>query len=221
MRFFPLKSVSLNWKKIAGEILLIFISINLAIWFNNWNTERRSNHAKSVALVKIKEEISNNLAEVETVHQNVTFILEAYADYNRVFQGQTNQVLATPSRMNRLQQQYPGFFVVRDSVLASDGQFRYTGGTFINLELGELSEIAWETTRSIDILNEFNYECLYDLEKMYNLQRRTQKEIDKAANALQRAQLRELQSILRFLKQLAEQLQKDYTEMIGGIDDCS
>ena len=40
MRFFK-ENRRLNLKYIFGEILLLFIGINLAIWFNNWNTSKK------------------------------------------------------------------------------------------------------------------------------------------------------------------------------------
>lgn len=49
----------LNWRYVLGEILLIFIGINQAIWFNNWNTNRQNIKAKKVAIEKIKEEIAS------------------------------------------------------------------------------------------------------------------------------------------------------------------
>ena len=59
MRFFKLNR-KLNLKYIFGEILLLFIGINLAIWFNNWNASKKINEEKKVAISKIAEEIKNN-----------------------------------------------------------------------------------------------------------------------------------------------------------------
>ena len=64
MRFFRLGK-NFNWKYIIGEILLIFIGINLAIWFNDWNTSRNAREQKSVAIAKIKEEVESNLEELQ------------------------------------------------------------------------------------------------------------------------------------------------------------
>ena len=73
-----------------------------------------------------------------------------------------------------------------------------------------MTEIAWKTTTTLNVSNQFNYECLYELESMYNLQRRVQIEINKSANALQKRELEDLMHILEFLEQLGSQLQNDY-----------
>ena len=61
---FRLKFKSFNWKYIIGEVLLIFLGINLAIWFNDWNSTQQLNKNKKIALAKIEEEIRNNLEEL-------------------------------------------------------------------------------------------------------------------------------------------------------------
>jgi hypothetical protein len=70
------------------------------------------------------------------------------------------------------------------------------------------------------IANEFGYECLYELENMYNIQRLVQNEINKAAEALQNQEIDRLIRILAFLSQLDEQLESDYNSMLGQISDC-
>ena len=86
--------------------------------------------------------------------------------------------------MQDFQKEYSGFFQIKDSVRINDSVYRYLGDTKINIELAELSEIAWETSRHMGIANEFGYECLYELENMYNIQRLVQNEINKAAEAI-------------------------------------
>jgi hypothetical protein len=169
MRFFKLKR-EFNWKYVFGEILLIFIGINLAIWFNNWNT---------------------------------------------------SQIIATPNTVNELKIKYPDFYRVLDSIPLKNGLFKYQGGTHILLEIPILNEIAWDTTKTLSILNEFDYECLYDLESMYSLQRLVQKEINKAADALQKRELTDLMNILGFLNQLNSQLSQNYKNVLENIENCS
>ena len=91
----------------------------------------------------------------------------------------------------------------------------------ISLEIPTLTEIAWQTTTTLNVTNEFNYDCLYELESMYNLQRRVQIEINKSADALQKGNLEELVVILEFLNQLGNQLQTDYNSVKKSIPNCS
>jgi hypothetical protein len=209
-----------NWKYIFGEILLIFIGISLAIWFNNWNSSIKSTKEKEIAISKIEEEIQSNIKEIIAARKINQSILDAYSEYKKIYKGTSSELISTSEHLNTLQRKYPNFFTVSDSVKQESGSFLYTGTTFINLELAELSQIAWETTRSINTTNEFDYECLYELESMYNLQRRVENEIEKAANALQKQEINELMSILIFLNQYDIQLEKDYQNMLENIKNC-
>lgn len=220
MRFFKLNK-NLNFKYIIGEILLLFIGINLAIWFNNWNASKKTNEDKRMALSKIIEEMDNNKLEVDSILFNNRRILEAYKDYKEFYDGNTSVIKMNPKQFRLLKKKYPDFFRVRDSTAADRGMVRYNGTTYVNLEITTLTEIAWNTTTTLDVSNKFNYECLYELESLYNLQRRVQKEIDKSANALQKRQLEELMYILEFLEQLGSQLQESYAATQENINNCS
>ena len=220
MRFFK-ENRRLNLKYIFGEILLLFIGINLAIWFNNWNTSKKINEDKNIALNKIIEEIENNKLEIDSVIINNRKILNAYTDYQRFYGSNTSLVKMSPKQIASLKNKHPNFFRVKDSVSVDNGLFRYSGTTYINLEITTLTEIAWKTTTTLNISNEFNYECLYELESMYNLQRRVQNEINKSANALQKRELEDLIRVLEFLEQLGSQLNESYNTMLDNINNCS
>lgn len=219
MRLLRLKQ-KFNWKYIVGEVLLIFVGISLAIWFNNWNNTLTSDRNKKLAITKIKEEINSNIGELAIVQENNLFITQAFTDYQQVYENGTSTVVTTPQKRHQLNEKYPNFFRATDSVEVEEGRFRYQGRTYIELELPVLTQIAWETARSINITNEFDYNCLYELESMYNLQQRVQIEIDKAANALQRGEMGELMRILNFLDQLGTQLMEDYQTMLKNIGSC-
>ena len=214
------KSGTVNWKYIAGEVLLIFIGINLAIWFNNWNTGREINEKKKTALHKIQEEIRNNLEDLTDSKKSNQHIPLSIKAYEQMVSGDTGLVQATPAAIRKFQEQFPGFYTVTDSVPLGDNHFTYTGGTFINLELTELSKIAWETAKGTTIANEFAYDCLYGLEDMYSLQDMVQREIGKASEALQVGDIKLLLRILEFINQLNPQLVDDYRNMLAGLDDC-
>ncbi len=219
MRFFKLKKKP-NWKYILGEILLLFIGINLAIWFNNWNTSKKLNEDKKIAIHKITEEIKSNKNEIDNILNNYQSILNAYGKFKGVYDKNTSIVITTPSYLDSLNKKHPDFFKVKDSIAVNDSLFRYWGSTFIDLEIPNLSEIAWKTTMTLNISNIFDYECLYEIENLYNLQRRVQKEIDKAANALQKRELETLMNILEFLNQLGVILREKYDSVLESSVNC-
>jgi len=220
MRFFKINR-NLNIKYIIGEILLLFIGINLAIWFNNWNASKKINKEKKVAISKITEEIKNNKIEIDSVLNNSHRIINAYRDFKNLYDGKTTAINANPKQLKLLNNKYPDYFRVKDSIAIDNGIYHYRGTTHINLEIPTLTEIAWKTTTTLNVTSEFNYECLYELESLYNLQRRVQIEIDKSADAMQQGKLEELMVILEFINQLGSQLQNDYESIKENILNCS
>jgi hypothetical protein len=208
-------------KYILGEVLLLFIGINLAIWFNNWNTSKKINQDKEIALNKITEEINNNKLEIDYVIINNRQILNAYSDYKKFYDDDTSFVKMSPNQFASFRNKHFDFYKVKDSVAVENGLFIYNGTTYIDLEITTLTEIAWKTTTTLSVSNEFNYECLYELESMYNLQRLVQNEMNKSVNALQKRELEELMHVLGFLEQLASQLQENYNTMLENINKCN
>ncbi len=199
---------------------MIFIGINLAIWFNNWNTSRKLDQNKAIAIAKIQEEINNNLIELVRARNANASIPAAIEKFKNMRSDKYEGTVATSSEMTLYIKEFPGFYTVMDSTILEPGLYRYEGDTFINLELAELTEIAWETSKDMEIANEFGFDCLYELENMYNVQRLVKKEIDKSAEALQTSDISRLERILEFIRQLDSQLERDYKRMLSNINIC-
>ncbi|MCB0635048.1 MAG: hypothetical protein KDC54_00440 [Lewinella sp.] len=209
-----------NWKYIVGEVLLIFVGINLAIWFNNWNTAKSIRHNKALALTQIEEEISNNLNELGTARENNDLILAAFHAYEAYYASTSSELVATPAERQQLEGRFPDFFRVADSSALEDGRFQYQGETFINFEIAELTEIAWMTTQSMNIAGAFDYPCLYELESMYSLQRRVRQQIDLVTDVIQGRADRSLINALSVLGQLDEQLENNYHSTLESLANC-
>lgn len=218
MRLF--KSTTVNWKYIIGEILLIFFGISLAIWFNNWNASNTINANKKIAIDKIEDEIRNNLDELYSAREVNLKIPRAIAAYEEIISNNDGEAVAGISEMMDFQETFPNFFIKKDSVQINDSLYRYLGNTRIRLELTAFSQIAWETSRNMGIANEFDFECLYNLENVYNIQQLVQNEMDKAAEALQNKEIDRLERILGFVSQLDVQLEDAYNSMLKNIGDC-
>ena len=72
----------LNWKYALGELVLIFMGISLAIWFNNWNDQRKRNRLEKEILIQIYNDVRANqddlLSDLDKLifgvksHQNIT-----------------------------------------------------------------------------------------------------------------------------------------------------
>ncbi|WP_190809826.1 hypothetical protein [Flagellimonas sp. S3867] len=217
MRFFKNKHV--NWKYIVGEIVLLFVGINLAIWFNDWNASKTVQQNKEVALVKIKGEIEANLEELVENGAINQQIPSFYAEMDSL-NGDDGKLILTPTAMQNFMHRYPGYFSNVDSVAVGNGDYEYQVAAFVNLEITDLSSIAWEIAKSTGIFHEFGYDCLYDLQGLYNTQDLVKDELNKATDALRDGSMRELIRILQILKQLEAQLENQYRDMIQNIDNC-
>lgn len=57
---------SINWKYALGEIFLLFVGINLAIGFNNWNENRAKVKIEWETLKELKEGIQKDRKDIET-----------------------------------------------------------------------------------------------------------------------------------------------------------
>ncbi|MCL6273672.1 hypothetical protein M3P19_06605 [Muricauda sp. 2012CJ35-5] len=214
---FRLKHI--NWKYIVGEILLLFVGINLAIWFNDWNSAKSIQKDKEIALTKIKGEIEANLVQLvenRTENQKIPpFVHELDGALN-----EQDQLLLSPTDWENFRAKYPNFIVAIDSVFIGDGIYNYISDTSLYLEITDLSSIAWEISKSTGIFHEFGYDCLYDLQGMYYTQDLVRDEMKKATDALSNRSIDDLVKVLKIINQLEVQLEGQYRDMIENIDNC-
>lgn len=208
-------------KYAIGEIVLVVIGILIALSINNWNAINKSNHDKEVIISKIKEEINGNLKEMIAVIELNKKLINAYKSYSSVYSGNSSEIVISTQEFANLQKEYPNFFRVKDSIKIDSDSYRYIGETFIELEIPDITSIAWETIRTINIANEFDYECLYQLESLYNLQDRVQGEIDIAVDLLQKGEMNNLLKKVGIINQIGVQLKSNYEEMLLSVDDCN
>lgn len=203
-----------------GEVILIFLGINLAIWFNNWNANIKSNRDKKLVINKILEEVEHNKAEVIKTLEAGLFVMDAFRAYQHMQDKKKGVPISSPEEMATFQAKHPGFFVIKDSIAMEGGTFLYEGGTSIRLELPNLQFIAWETAKTIQVIRDLEYDCLFRLERTYRLQQRVEDEFDKAANALQEQEMELLWRILDFIRQFSDQILIDYDEILANTDQC-
>jgi hypothetical protein len=63
--FKPVKHI--DWSYAVGEIILIFLGISLAIWFNNWNEDRNERHTEVNLLKEIQENLISNIQHTNSI----------------------------------------------------------------------------------------------------------------------------------------------------------
>ncbi len=210
------RKISFNWKYILCELLLIFLGITLAIWFNNWNAANKVRKEKEQAIIRIKQEIQDNLKQITAARVHNQPVQQALRDYFG-----KEEVALQPAQMKELQRKYPDFATLIDSTATENGAYRYNIETKIDLELPELTGIAWETAQTIGVARAFDYDCLYELEKTYRLQRAYQQEMDKVVGALQDKQMSRLSIILDFSTQFEATLEGYYQRTLEMLESCN
>lgn len=67
-----------NWGKAVGEVLLIFIGVTIAIWFNNWNEARKAKLVEIQTLHEIKTAITQDLFDIENNIDGFSLRVNAY-----------------------------------------------------------------------------------------------------------------------------------------------
>lgn len=210
------RKISFNWKYVLGEVMLIFFGITLAVWFNNWNADRKANQEKAVAMVRIEEELRDNLEELQNAQKENRQLVELLMTcYSR-----TDGLTMSPAKMNRLRMTYPDMLLIEDSTAEEAGQYRYEATLNATVEIPEITQIAWETTQTIGVTSAMDYRCLYEIEKVYNLQRLLQKELDAVLEALRQQDTQELANLLNFSRQYYPKLEEAYQKTLNQLNDC-
>jgi len=67
-----------NWTYALGELILIFLGINLAIWFNNWNEAKKQKQIEYNTLAEIRDEILLDTIDVNYNIRAYERIVERY-----------------------------------------------------------------------------------------------------------------------------------------------
>ncbi len=68
----------INWKYGFGELLLIFLGITAALYFNNWNEARQRAKLERETLLEIHNGVSADLADIEGNIEGYTFRQTGY-----------------------------------------------------------------------------------------------------------------------------------------------
>lgn len=62
LRFFK----KISWRYALGEIVLIFLGITMAVWFNNWNESRREIQVELQSLTELRDALRQDLGDIKT-----------------------------------------------------------------------------------------------------------------------------------------------------------
>jgi len=179
----------IRFVKIRNELARIFrnswtitifstmIGVFAGIYLNGLFKESSLNRQLRIAMEKIEQEItSNEKIIVENYKQNLKYFeISKFIFQNLNTDG--DLVLASGD-MTKFRLKHPEVLVNIDSVYVKNDIYKYSGE--LNFELNPpsltISNIAWVTFKNSQLTSNTNYDCLYYLEMIDNLQNELIKE---------------------------------------------
>lgn len=151
------KKKKVEWLNHFVGFVSVVLGVLMAFWLNSWNESRKESGSIETALKNIKNEIEKNLSGMDSIiakNKRQRDMLEEYLEYI----DEDMKVTVSKERFDPLVEKYVGY-------LSADGT-----GVKINLELFQLSEVAWVTTHRTGILAAVDFELAFTLESTYDLQ---------------------------------------------------
>lgn len=151
------KKKKIDWLNHFVGFVSVVLGVLMAFWLNSWNESRKESGSIETALRNIKNEIERNQTGMDSIlakNKRQRDMLEEYLE----FIDEDMKVKVPKEQLNPLVEKYSDF-------LSADGM-----GVKINLDLLQLSEVAWVTTHRTGILAAIDFELAFTLESTYDLQ---------------------------------------------------
>ncbi len=162
--------VPINWKYLLTELLLIVVGILLAINLNGWSANRKLQQQTTLSIERIADEVKDNITELEDVMEDNKSLFDFLRQIVNLSTEDLTKIDASAEEMDTLRAQHDEFFLVLDSTKVEEGQYQYQLEFYFELEYAELSDIAWETAKISNVVNEFPYDCLKAIISIYSFQ---------------------------------------------------
>ncbi|MGE0587255.1 MAG: DUF6090 family protein [Cyclobacteriaceae bacterium] len=147
----------IEWLNHFVGFVSVVLGVLMAFWLNSWNESRKESGSIETALQNIRNEIEKNLGGMDSIivkNKRQRDMLEEYLEYI----DEDMNVRVPKEKLSPLLAQYGEY-------LSTDGM-----GVRINLDLFQLSEVAWVTTHRTGILAAIDFELAFTLESAYDLQ---------------------------------------------------
>ena len=206
------KKNKVDWLNHLVGLVAVVFGVLIAFWLNSWSEENRMEATLKVALENIKSEVGRNNDNLDTIIQsNKTLhtFLSTFLDSV----DENMKVTVSDSAWNQLVMRYPQYL--------SDGK----SGVQIDLDLFQLSDVAWSAAHRTDAFSSMDYDLAFTLEKAYTLQEKlndfdTSLIGDLKAIDNTKASFRRLHRTLGFALGMASNLQdKNYSDLTKAVND--
>jgi len=206
-----------DWMLVLLSFLGTLLGVTGAFMLDSWKENRGIENSKTLALEQISRELENNSQILDSSYREmneVKWVLNLMS-----LEGPDNSIAMPPDTMRKLQS-YGRFYELTGSTELDNGLVKYYGNFKITFEYPTLSEIAWETAASMNILGEFGYDCLYEMESAYSLQEITQTQFDRTVESLGAIDIDGLAKNVSLLLQFEKSLLKNYKESLLELENC-
>ena len=196
------------------------LGVLLAFYLNNISSRSKIELRKQVSIQNLNNEIFKNKSELLDSNDNERLI-DFLSEIRKIDNEISNDLTLSTNAMDKLKKEYSDFIEIRDSTNVLNNQYIYNIAYKFELNLDGLQNIAWETAKMSGITNEFNYDCLQDLVKIYSLQEIFKNEQQKLLSHFVNAEHNKLLSALNIVQQLKTQLLNVMVEGQHQIKECN
>jgi hypothetical protein len=196
------------------------LGVLLAFYLNNISSRSKIELRKQVSIQNLNNEIFKNKSELLDSNDNERLI-DFLSEIRKINNEISNDLTLSTNAMDKLKREYSDFIQIRDSTNVLNNQYKYNIAYKFELNLDGLQNIAWETSKMSGITNEFNYDCLQVLVKVYSLQEIFTNEQQKLLSHFVNAEHNKLLSALSIVQQLKIQLLNVMVEGQHQINECN
>jgi hypothetical protein len=202
-----------DWIITFVTLISTMLGVTAAFMLDNWKEEAQLIEAKNLALANLHDEIRDNRDSLQDNYAQLTLCQEGLISVVKL-RDENGRMIATPEELSSFQASFPEMFTKGDSMLIEKNKYAYSGDLYIDLDVLTLSSIAWETAHSMQVFQEFGYDCLYDLHGVYRMQESTLEEAELITSVIKKRDLPELITTLEIVRQFELQLSEVYEKVL-------
>ena len=193
-----------------------------AFLLNAWGIKREARALKAEAIEKMSNEVAQNRERFSQYYQRLDSLIPPFSSLVENYL-EEDEVKMTPAQMSAYQKEHPNFIQITDSTPLPDGRFIYNGDLelpVLSLITVSLTESAWKTSQITDVLKGMDFDCISNIEQMYDLQQVVQEEYQAALDQLRDDNMEGFVNSNKLLLTYAQALMDQYDQFETYKTDC-
>ena len=215
---------TLNWKYLLAEVFFLIFGLFLALQLNDWSDRRKLKIRKNTALQNIRTEIEANKEELNGNGNNDELLTLA----GDIYPLQADQIIPdpgylilelSPPDMDTLQQKHPKSIYVHDST-SFGNIFRYRVQLNFELNIANLSDLAWETTKLGALMDKFSFDCTKGILPAYQIQEKFGLQQDKMVDVYAGQDIPGFLIQIFFWNEYHRALNEEYDLALEALENC-